>query len=68
MACDASSLRIVNLNCCDWSKLGSFNVEEVDVMGANMNTREDEDIVCYLSMEPDRLVKWKPSDLRSNVT
>ena len=67
MACDASRLRIVDLDCCDRSKLGSFNVEEVDVVGTNMDTCEDEDVVCYLSMEPDGLVKWKPSDLGSNV-
>ena len=65
MARNATRLCIVDLNRGLWSNLTLFDVEEVDIVGGNVNDGESQQGVCNLSMEPLRLVKGKPLELWS---
>ena len=62
---DASSLCIVNLNCCFGSNLVALDVEEVDVVSRHMDDCKDEHRIGNLPMEPLRLIEGQPSDVRS---
>lgn len=62
---DAASLGVVYLHRGLWSDLVALNIEEVDVVSRYVNNSEDQHRIGDLSVEPLRLVQWKPSDIRS---
>jgi len=63
MSSDTTGLRVVDLKGNLRSDLDSLNVEEVDVMSARMQDREEQHSIGDLSVEPLRLVKRHPSSL-----
>ena len=42
MSGDATSLGVVDLDGCLWSKLGLLDVEEVDIVRTNVNDGKEE--------------------------
>lgn len=65
MSSDATSLCVVDLDCCFGPNLIPFDVEEVDVVSADMDAGEGEHRISNLPMEPLRLIEWQPSDVGS---
>jgi hypothetical protein len=63
VACDATSLGVMDLQCDLWPDLYTFDVEEVDVMGCYVEDSEEQHSVSNLSMEPLGLVKWQYANL-----
>lgn len=63
MSCYAASLGVMDLNCGFRANLRLFDVEEVDVMGGDVDDRVDQHRVCDLAMEPLRLVERQEPDL-----
>lgn len=66
VASNTACLSVVDLNRCDRSDLCPLNVEEVDIVGKNVDASEDQHCVGTLSVEPDRLIEWKKLELGSN--
>lgn len=66
MTSDTARLSVMNLNGCDGSNLGPFDVEEVDVMSQYVNTGKYQHGVGTLSVEPDGLVEWQELKLGSD--
>lgn len=67
MACDATSLHVVNLHRGFSSYQRTLNIEEVDVVGCHMDNGPEEHGVCDLAMEPLAFVQRQPSDLWSYI-
>lgn len=66
MPCYSSSLSVVDLDCGNGANLRLFDVEEVHVMGGDVDDRVDKHRVCDLAMKPLRLVEGKEPDLWSD--
>lgn len=66
VACDASRLSVVNLDCRHWSDLGSFHVEKIDVVSENVDSGENQHSISTLAVEPDCFVERKELELWSN--
>jgi hypothetical protein len=66
MPSHTSWLGVVDLNCCNGSNLCSLDVEEVDIMGKNVDHSEDEHCVGTLSVEPHGLIERKKLELGSD--
>ena len=65
MSCDSTGLCVVYLYRSFWSELVSFNIEEVDIVGAHVDDGEGQHCISDLPVEPLRLVQREPSDVRS---
>lgn len=66
MTCDASRLSVVNLDCRHRSDLGSFHVEEIDVVSENVDSGEHQHGISTLAVEPDCFVERKELELGAN--
>jgi hypothetical protein len=66
MASDATRLRIVDLHGSFWPNLVPLDVEEVDVMCADVKNGEKQERVSALTVEPLRLVQGEESEFRTN--
>lgn len=66
MSCDASSLCVMDLDCGNRANLRLFDVEEVHIMGGDVEDRIDQHRICDLAMKPLRLVERQEPDLWSN--
>lgn len=57
MTCDSSSFGVMDLPSFEiTSQVCLFDIEEIDIMGADMDHSEEENLIRDLSMEPDVLV------------
>lgn len=66
MSCYTTSLGVVDLDRGNWANLCLFDVEEVHVMGGDVDDRIEEHRVCDLAMKPLRLVERQEPDLWSD--
>jgi hypothetical protein len=66
MSCDTTGLSVMDLDCGNGANLCLFDVEEVHVMGRDVDDRVYQHRVCDLAMEPLRLVERQEPDLWSD--
>lgn len=66
MPCDAAGLGVVDFERGFWTELSFLDVEEVDVVGADVYAGEEKESISTLSVEPLGFVQWKPAEFRSN--
>lgn len=66
MSCYAADLSVMDLDCRTRANLRLFDIEEVHVMGGDVEDRVEQQRVCDLAMKPLGLVKRKEADLWSN--
>lgn len=57
MSRESSWFGIVDLHRKQWSNLRLFNIEKVDIVGARMQDRIEEQRIGDLTMEPLRLIQ-----------
>ena len=65
MTSNTTSLSIVDLNGADRTDLRPLDVEEVNIVSANVDASEEQQCISALAMKPDGLVERKPPELGS---
>lgn len=68
MSCYATSLGVMDLECGFRANLCLFDVEEIHVMGGDVNDSVDKHRVCDLAMKPLRFVEGQEPDLWPNLS